>query len=86
MHQEHAPRVRSPAPAQATTVRPTSLPPPLPHLSLRARASVSTLRAPHTPRLSPRTQQPSTARHAVWGGTTMSRPYLAAPARKGQAQ
>ena len=36
---------------------------------------VAPLSLPST--LSPRTQQPGTARHAVWGGTTMSRPNKA---------
>ena len=56
MHQEHAPRVRSPAPAQATTVRPTRLPSPSSlslSLSLSACARVSALRAPHTPHHTP---------------------------------
>ena len=56
---------------------------PLPRLSACAR--VSALRAPHTPRLSLRTQQPGTARHAVWGGTIMSRPIPSRPPARAHA-
>ena len=71
MHQEYAPTPppRPPLPAPRGS--------PLPRLSACAR--VSALRAPHTPRLSPRTQQPGTACHALWGGTIMSRPIPVHP-------
>ena len=58
---------------------------PLPLLSLCACARVSTPGAPHTPRLSlPRHgATEATQRHAVWGGTTLSRPTYRYPRTQG---
>ena len=64
MHQEHAPPPPPRPPPSAPRVSP---PPSLPRLSARVRARVSALRAPHTPRLSPRTQQPGSATNAHKG-------------------
>ena len=92
MHQEHAPRVRAPAPSQATTVRLTRLPLSLPlsPTSLCVCARVSTPGAPHTPRLSLPRHGATEVAHATQYGAghdcpAPTRPPSAHPARASRA-
>ena len=84
---EHASASTTTAPSQTTTVRPEApLPPcsaptvgyPFPRRRAQEDCVHHSEEHPHPLSLPRATQQPGTARHAIWGGTRLSRPYLTA--------